>query len=78
MSLVKNTLEVECLIQALQNVLEAKAEHDKARDAYEGYSWGYYGRSFVEDVEVAADEFGKRLAALIEKKVTEALDSSNA
>mgnify|MGYP001578847766 CR=1 FL=1 len=74
MSLVKNTIEVEGLIQALQNVLEAKMEHDKARDAYEGYSWGYHGRRLVDAVENAADEFGKRLDALIEKKVDEALE----
>lgn len=36
MSLVKNTLEIECLVQALQNAIEAKVEHDKARDEYDG------------------------------------------
>ena len=71
---MKNTLEVECLIQALQKVLEAKIEHDKERDGCDGYSWGYYGQRFVDSMENAADEFGSRLDALIEKKVTEALD----
>lgn len=73
MSLVKNTLEVECLIQALENALKARIDHDTARDEYGGYSWGYHGRPLVDAMENAADEFGTRLTSLIEKKVAEAL-----
>lgn len=75
MSLVKNTIDIECLVQALQNVISAKNEHDKARDNYDGYSWGYYGWSYVQRMESAADEFGKRLDQLIEKKVIEVLEN---
>lgn len=79
MSLVKNTQDIECLGQALQNYIEAKREHDKARDEYEGYSWGYHGRFLVVAMENAADEFGNRLTALIDNRVSEALDArSNA
>jgi hypothetical protein len=74
MRLVKNTIEVECLIQSLQNAMEAKMEHDKAYDSFNGYSWGYHGRLFIEAKENAADEFGKRLDTLIEKKVAEAME----
>lgn len=35
MEAVKDTLEIECLVQSLQEVIEARAEHDKARDARE-------------------------------------------
>ena len=74
MRLVKNTLEMECLIQALQNAVAAKIEHDTARAAYDGYSWGYHGRSLVEAMENAAQELSERLDTLIEKKVAEALE----
>ena len=69
MSLVRDTLEIECVVQALQNYLEAKQAHDEARNQYDGYSWGYYGRHYVERMEEHADDFGARLNALIESRV---------
>lgn len=70
---MKNTLEIECLVQAFQNAVEAKVEHDKARDEYTGYSWGYHGHSYVQAMENAADDLGKRLDELIEKRVLAAV-----
>lgn len=70
---MRNTLKTECLVQALENVVEAKQEHDKARDEYDSPSWGYYGHHFVKRMEDAAEDFEKRLDDYIEKKVQEAL-----
>jgi len=70
---MRNTLEIECLGQALENYMGAKHSHDKARDQYEGYSWGYYGYSFVKAMEDAAEDFQKRLDAYIEQKVQSAI-----
>lgn len=72
-SLVGDSLEIECLIQALQNAVEAKVTHDRERDSYDDYSWGYYGRGYVDDMEKAADEFGNRLNALIDARIQAAL-----
>jgi hypothetical protein len=69
MSLVANTLEIECVVQALENYLDAKRTHDQARDRYEGYSWGYFGRDYVDRMESNAEDFGNRLNALIESRV---------
>lgn len=77
MSLIKNTIDIECLIQSLQNLIDAKNKHDKERDAYDGYSWGYFGHSLVKDMEDAAEEFGNRLAEIIDKRVDEKLKELN-
>ena len=68
---MRNTLDIECLVQAFQNAVKAKSEHDKARDEYGGYSWGYYGRNYVVAMEDAAEELQKRLDDYIEKKIDE-------
>jgi hypothetical protein len=57
---MRNTLNTECLLEAAENYFEARRKHDRARDEYienGGYSWGYYGASFVEEKEKAAEEF---------------------
>lgn len=74
MSLVRDTFEIEQLIQSLENLLEAKSTHDKERDSYQGYSWGYYGQSVIQAVTDAAEDFGNRLEALIEKRVNQAIE----
>lgn len=72
--LVGNTLDVECLIQSLTSYLDAKTAHDKARDEYQGYSWGYHGHNYVVACEETAADFAKRLDALIEAKLIEQLE----
>lgn len=71
--LVDNTLDLDCLIQALENYMSAKREHDEARDAYQGESWGYHGSHYVEAVEEAAKEFRKRLQTVVAAEVKKAL-----
>lgn len=70
---MRNTLEIECLGQALENYMDAKQAHDKARDSYDGPSWGYYGYPYVEKMEDAAEDFQNRLDKYIDEKVAQAL-----
>jgi uncharacterized protein YdiU (UPF0061 family) len=71
----KDTLTIECLVQSLQNVIEAKTEHDKARDDYDGYSWGYHGRYLVDAMENAARDFEERLETYIDQAIQRRLGS---
>jgi len=69
----KNTLELECLIEALTAYVDAKKDHDQARNRHAengGYSWGHYGQSEIERVERCAGDLGQRLNALIDARVT--------
>lgn len=76
MGLVKNTLEIECLVESLQRAIEARAEHDKARDSYDGYSWGYFGHGYIKAMQDAADDFGNRLAAFIDQRIEEKISAA--
>jgi hypothetical protein len=49
------------LLEAHERYMLARMEHDKARDAYEGPSWDYAGRDYVDAVRKAETEF-KRMA----------------
>lgn len=73
--LVNDDLAVECLIQSLSNYLEAKLEHDSARDKYEGHSWDYHGHRYVEAKETAAHDFGKRLAEYVDHRIAASKNS---
>lgn len=75
--MIRDTLEIECLVQAFQNMIEAKNEHDDARKQFidnGGYSWGYHGHHYVKSMEGAAEDLQTRLNGYIEKKVNEIID----
>jgi len=62
MSLVKDTLDIEALAYAFGALSEAQKDHDKARDAYDGYSWDYFGHRYIEAIERASTVFSEVLA----------------
>lgn len=64
---MRDTLKIECLLEALENYMEARHEHDKARDEYTGYSWGYYGRDYIEKKEKAAEVFQEKLEEIVKE-----------
>lgn len=73
---MRNTLDIECLVQSLEKVIRLRREHDEARDEYMqrgGYSWGYYGRGLVAAMEESAEDFQKRLDAYIDARIQAAL-----
>jgi hypothetical protein len=67
-----DTLEIECIIDSIR-YSNAKASHDKARDNYDGHSWGYHGYYFIEKVDKAAQVVKDRLEEYINSKVEEIL-----
>ncbi len=54
---MRDTLQAQCVLEAITRYNEAKSEHDKARDAYDGPSWGYYGSEYIDRMEDAAELF---------------------
>lgn len=77
MKIPSDPILIQCLIQSLQNAVEAKSEHDKAREEFSssgGYSWGYHGRSYIQAVEDTSRDFGERLEQLIDARVQAALN----
>lgn len=77
--MINDTFDIDCLVQAIENVMDAAREHDAARDEYTengGYSWGYYGQRFIQRKEEAALELKNRLDAYIVKKVQQMIAES--
>lgn len=72
--LTSNLLESkEGLFFALSRVIDTTSEHDKAREEYEGYSWGYMGSGHIFAMEKARKDFIDRLNALVDARVAVAL-----
>lgn len=71
--IVRDTLKIECLAYALDEYLSAAREEAEARERYGGPSWGYFGASFIEAKERAAEEFGNQLDSYIDRKLDERL-----
>jgi hypothetical protein len=69
---MRDTLKIECLIEALDRYWDAKREEEEARAQYEGRSWGYFGRSYVDAKESAAEEIQKRLDEYIDGRIAAA------
>lgn len=66
---------IETLVNSLEHYLEAKREHDEARQKYGdngGYSWEWYGRAWIEQCNKAKAEFGKELADFIDARLARA------
>lgn len=77
MSLIPDDrMDVQALVQSLTDYLDAKAEHDKARDGYQGYSWGYYGAGHINRMNTAAREVGAQLDRYVDERVASALAHS--
>ncbi len=72
---MNNEFSVKGLAEALDEYMQAKHKHDKARDAYDGYSWGYAGRDEINRMDAALDAFNVKLDEFIENKVNSVLES---
>ena len=70
---MRNTLEIECLVQSLQNAIDTRVVEVKARDAYDGCSWDYFGAEYIKASEDAMEDFQKRLDKYIESRVAQAV-----
>jgi len=71
----EDTLNIECLMQAINEYADAKSERDKARDEYDGYSWGYHGSHFEDSVAKKAAEVKNQLRATVREMIREELST---
>lgn len=67
----RDTQRIECLLESMADYVTAKQERDRARDSYEGYSWGYFGSDYENRVAKKAAEVEDRLADVIEAIIAE-------
>lgn len=73
---MRDTLAIECLVQALGDYVDRARECDTERNRFHeggGTSWGYFGHSVIQRKEQAAEEFQKRLDQYIDEKIKAAL-----
>ena len=73
---MRDTLKIECLIEALDRYWDAKREEEEERERYEGRSWGYFGRHLIEAKEDAAEDIQKRLDEYIDARIAAAGQTS--
>lgn len=62
------------LIQALQDIIEARRAHDEAFKEYGGYSWGYVGHTLIENIKKAEDKFELCLERFVDNRIAVAND----
>lgn len=70
---MRDTLSIESLIEALGNYTSACREEAEARERYDGPSWGYAGRYYIEARERAADDVQTYLNQYIDSRVALAI-----
>ena len=57
------------LIYLFQEAAEADRIERKARDGYEGGSWGYHGASLIEAREKSEDRLQKALERFVDERI---------
>lgn len=73
MAYPRDTLNISCFVEALHSYVESKTERDRAMSSYEGYSWGYHGSCYEDEVAIKAASLEDQLNSLIEKRVVQKL-----
>ena len=66
-------LSIYAVMAAMTNYAEASASETKARNAYNGYSWGWVGQDYIEATEKAKEAAESVLEQYIEACVEKAL-----
>ena len=74
----EDPFQLQVLLDAFAEYAEAKREHDRERESYQGYSWGYHGHSYVENMENRARECMMKLNEYIDSRVKAVIKESNA
>ena len=79
MSLIPDDrMDMQTLIQAFTEYLDARADHDRACDDYEGESWGFHGFRFINRIDDAAREVGACLDRYVDSRVAKAIQAAAA
>lgn len=71
--MIKDTLDIECLIQSLFTAIEASNEETKQRENYDGLSWGYHGSYLINEKDNAMKDFADRLESYVDKRIEQKL-----
>lgn len=61
--------ELSCLVQALENVIDAKAQQGKAYNECESSSPGWALSSYDDAVSDAVADFGNKLGTVIDRRI---------
>lgn len=69
----ENDLEFDLFLEAFEEYRAAKESHDKARDAFSGHSWGYFGSDKIEAMDRARDVLRERFREIVKAEVKAAL-----
>lgn len=63
--LPEDAFDIEVLFELFEEYIEAKQTHDRERDAYDGYSWDYFGQPFINAKENAARKCKEKLREIV-------------
>lgn len=69
--------ELNCLIQSLEDVIEAKKKQKKEYEEFEGCSPGYWLSSTNDRVQDSISEFGNYLGKIIDRRVIALLNKKS-
>ena len=74
-------LSIDAVMSAMADYANAQSRHDAAREKYDGYSWGWYGSSYIDAVDRARDAAEKVLEqyidACVQRVINKLKDAEN-
>jgi hypothetical protein len=71
----ESDLDLDVLMEAMDRYADAKRAHDKALSKYDGYSWGYFGQTFIEALDEARKEVRSKLSEYVRGEVKAAIEA---
>jgi len=57
------------LIEAFVTLMNVQSRYNKEVAEFEGYSWDYYGRNIIEELDNAKEEFKKAMNKCIDERI---------
>ena len=69
-------MQIDELLEAMQQIVNTKIAYDKEIEAYDGYSWDYYGHHVIKALEDAKTKYAELLAAYIDERIKIALNKA--
>lgn len=67
-------LQFDVLLESIGAFVEAKRELDQAHSNYDGQSWGYAGRRYIDDVDQTRKDAMTALRRVIRTMVSEVIE----
>ena len=69
----ESSFDIQCLLDAIDQYIDAKNDHDKERDKSSGSSWGYFGHREIQRKEDAALQVKKYFNKCVDVRVEQVL-----